>query len=193
MIIKLQKWKIWLITLCPRVDGLPRPRTAPLGEVLVLLSLFRTFFLALSVFSTFFALVFLRHLPRPAGLSFWAVLHSELLFTGDSESLLEPLFEQLLSESDELNLGLARCFTTLLMLLSMESSFGFESGFSGVGFSLGGGFTSSLGGGLLHDLRTVAIVRRRPSVWELVTLKWGGVLLEDEPWLELELSLSDDE
>lgn len=47
-------------------------------------------------------------------------------------------------------------------------------------------------GGLGHGLRTVAIFSRRPLVWELVTENSGVEVDDEEPWLEDELSESDE-
>lgn len=149
------------------------------------------------IFSTFESLcllfllfTFRKHLTRPtAGLS---RLTAPNFFSEarDSEFELESESEPSLSESDELNLGLGTFLITLLMLLSFVSAT-----LAGLGSSPDGVLSceSSFGEGLLHDLRTVAIVRRSPPVWELVTLNWGGMLLDEDAWLELELSVSVDE
>lgn len=104
-------------------------------------------------------------------------------FTGNPFSLLHSLLSLSLSLSLNFRLGMfltgvsLSCLLVLCLLVSVVFSFGFGSSF---------------GGGLLQDFLTLAMVKRRPFVCELVTLNCGAALLADER-LELELSLSEDE
>lgn len=46
--------------------------------------------------------------------------------------------------------------------------------------------------GLLGDFRTVCMVSLKPSVWELVTENSGDGLLDEDSWLDVELSESEE-
>lgn len=106
---------------------------------------------------------------------FFTTLFESTLLDGSSESLSESLsdLEQGLSEL-ELKLELLAKFCCLL--LDFSSVYVFPV------FSMG----------LLQDLRTAAMVSLRLFACVLVTENSGDGLLEDDSWLELELSESEE-